>query len=155
MHPANNAAHSVTTGHSLAFRFSKITIILLALFMLICCRPSSVLLQPVPANVERIEGHASLRITGEGGSARSKFTFLFQLPHKGRIEVSDVLLGRILYQIIVDKERGNNGFDYDPIFQPSGSEKTFGEMTIEEKNEFSHRGKALQKFNRWLKEEYW
>ena len=105
MHPANNAAHSVTTGHSLAFRFSKITIILLALFMLICCRPSSVLLQPVPANVERIEGHASLRITGEGGSARSKFTFLFQLPHKGRIEVSDVLLGRTLYQIIVDKER--------------------------------------------------
>jgi outer membrane biogenesis lipoprotein LolB len=82
-----------------------ITIMLLALFMLFCCRSSAVLLLPVPAKIERIEGHASLRITGEGGSARSKFTFLFQLPHQGRIDVSDVLLGRTLYQIIVDKER--------------------------------------------------
>ncbi len=57
--------------------------------------------------------------------------------------------------VIVDKEKGTNGFDYDPIFQPSGSEKTFGEMTIEEKNKFSHRGKALQRFNSWLEEEYW
>jgi outer membrane biogenesis lipoprotein LolB len=105
MHPANNTAHPVTAGHSPAFRFSMITIMLLALFMLISCRPPAVLLQPVPANIERIEGHASLRITGEGGSARSRFTFLFQLPHQGRIEVSDALLGRTLYQIIVDKER--------------------------------------------------
>lgn len=95
----------MAASHPLAFRFSTIMILLLTLFMLICCRPSVVLLQPVPTNIERIEGHASLRITGEGGSARSKFTFLFQLPHQGRIEVSDVLLGRTLYQIIVDKER--------------------------------------------------
>lgn len=103
MHPASNTTHSVTAGHPRAFRFSMI--MLLALFMLSCCRSSAVLLLPVPANIERIEGHASLRITGEGGSARSKFTFLFQLPHQGRIDVSDVWLGRTLYQIIVDKER--------------------------------------------------
>lgn len=47
---------------------------------------------------------------------------------------------------IVNKERGENGFDYNPIFQPSVSEKTFGEMTLEEKNKFSHRGQSLQKF---------
>lgn len=105
MHPAKNTARSVTASHLLAFRCSTVTVLFLALFMLICCRPSAVLLHPVPAKLERIEGHASLRITGEGGSARSKFTFLFQLPHKGRIEVSDVLLGRTLYQIIIDKER--------------------------------------------------
>lgn len=69
------------------------------------CRPSQVLILPPSENIDRIEGYASLRISGEQGSARSKFTFLFQLPHQGRIEVTDILLGRTLYQIIVDGER--------------------------------------------------
>jgi XTP/dITP diphosphohydrolase len=45
---------------------------------------------------------------------------------------------------ITTEQRGTNGFGYDPIFIPSGSEKTFGEMTITEKNRFSHRAKALE-----------
>lgn len=43
------------------------------------------------------------------------------------------------------------GFGFDPIFQPKGSKKTFAEMTIEEKNGFSHRANAIQKFARWYK----
>ncbi|MCU0850877.1 MAG: non-canonical purine NTP pyrophosphatase, partial [Candidatus Thermoplasmatota archaeon] len=43
------------------------------------------------------------------------------------------------------EKRGTQGFGYDPIFLPDGSEKTFGEMAAEEKNLFSHRGKALEK----------
>lgn len=88
-------------------KFSLFTSMILALLVLAGCRPSGVLLQPVPAEIERIEGHASLRITTEQGSTRSKFTFLFQLPQpqQGRIEVSDALLGRTLYQIIMDRER--------------------------------------------------
>jgi XTP/dITP diphosphohydrolase len=46
-------------------------------------------------------------------------------------------------------EQGKSGFGFDPIFQPSGSKKTFAEMTIEEKNGFSHRAKALRKFAEW------
>lgn len=69
------------------------------------CRPARVLILTPPEKIERIEGYASLRISGEQGSARSKFTFLFQLPHQGRIEVTDFILGRTLYQIIVDRER--------------------------------------------------
>ncbi len=46
----------------------------------------------------------------------------------------------------------NTGFGFDPIFQPVGSEKTFAEMTIEEKNCFSHRAKAIRKFAQWYKE---
>lgn len=46
----------------------------------------------------------------------------------------------------------NTGFGFDPIFQPSGSKKTFAEMTIEEKNGFSHRAKAIQKFAKWYKQ---
>ena len=53
---------------------------------------------------------------------------------------------------ITSKERsesGKPGFGFDPIFQPSGSKKTFAEMTIEEKNGFSHRARAVQKFAEW------
>ena len=46
-------------------------------------------------------------------------------------------------------EQGKSGFGFDPIFQPSGSKKTFAEMTIEEKNGFSHRAKAIHKFAKW------
>ncbi|MEF8880089.1 MAG: XTP/dITP diphosphatase [Candidatus Thermoplasmatota archaeon] len=41
--------------------------------------------------------------------------------------------------------RGDEGFGYDPIFVPDGSDKTFGEMKTGEKNSFSHRGKSLDK----------
>ena len=46
---------------------------------------------------------------------------------------------------IIDAKRGNLGFGYDPVFIPDGSEKTFAEMEMEEKNKFSHRKKAMKK----------
>lgn len=45
---------------------------------------------------------------------------------------------------ITRSRRGNFGFGYDSVFKPDGSDKTFGEMTLEEKSTFSHRGKALR-----------
>ena len=44
---------------------------------------------------------------------------------------------------IIDEMRGDSGFGYDPVFIPDGSDKTFAEMRIEEKNRFSHRKKAM------------
>jgi XTP/dITP diphosphohydrolase len=44
---------------------------------------------------------------------------------------------------ITDRPRGSRGFGFDPIFTPDGSEKTFGEMSLEEKNRFSHRAKSV------------
>lgn len=46
-------------------------------------------------------------------------------------------------------EQGKSGFGFDPIFQPEGSVKTFAEMTIGEKNGFSHRANAIRKFAEW------
>ncbi len=46
---------------------------------------------------------------------------------------------------------GKSGFGFDPIFQPSGSEKAFAEMTLEEKNCFSHRAMSVRKFAEWYK----
>ncbi|OXA72292.1 non-canonical purine NTP pyrophosphatase [Flavobacterium branchiophilum NBRC 15030 = ATCC 35035] len=40
--------------------------------------------------------------------------------------------------------KGNQGFGYDPIFRAAGYDKTFAEMTMKEKSEISHRGKAVE-----------
>jgi XTP/dITP diphosphohydrolase len=45
--------------------------------------------------------------------------------------------------VIIDDSRGNNGFGYDPIFYFEELGKTFAELSMEEKNRVSHRGKAL------------
>ena len=47
------------------------------------------------------------------------------------------------------EERGSFGFGFDPIFVLSGGDKTFAEMTTQEKNRFSHRAQALRKFAEW------
>ncbi|RNC89793.1 MAG: non-canonical purine NTP diphosphatase [Allomuricauda sp.] len=50
----------------------------------------------------------------------------------------------IVHGEIITEKRGNEGFGYDPIFKPSGYEKTFAELTLETKNKISHRAKAMQ-----------
>lgn len=54
--------------------------------------------------------------------------------------------------IITQNRRGSQGFGYDPIFIPTGSNKTFAQMDTKEKNLFSHRGKAVQQLKYFLKE---
>ena len=51
---------------------------------------------------------------------------------------------------IVEKERGNGGFGYDPLFKPQGFDKTFAELPSETKNLISHRGKALEAAKEYL-----
>lgn len=51
---------------------------------------------------------------------------------------------------IVEERRGESGFGYDPVFIPDGADKTFAEMTIEEKSIFSHRKKAFEKLMTFL-----
>jgi XTP/dITP diphosphohydrolase len=46
--------------------------------------------------------------------------------------------------------KGKTGFGYDPVFIPQGYEKTFAEMTGEEKDRLSHRGKAIEKLANFL-----
>lgn len=56
------------------------------------------------------------------------------------------------------EERGTGSFGFDPIFEPfrlntrKAGNKTFGEMTVKEKNQHSHRAQALEKFVKWYEE---
>ena len=59
-----------------------------------------------------------------------------------------VFLGRVEGQIAFE-ERGNLGFAFDPLFLVPEEGKTFGELTTEEKNQFSHRRNSLEKFINW------
>ncbi|MBS1574345.1 MAG: RdgB/HAM1 family non-canonical purine NTP pyrophosphatase [Bacteroidetes bacterium] len=52
---------------------------------------------------------------------------------------------------IIDIRKGTNGFGYDSVFVPDGSNKTFAEMDMEEKNRYSHRKKATEKLIAFLK----
>lgn len=46
---------------------------------------------------------------------------------------------------ILEDQRGSHGFGYDPVFVPTGSAASFAEMTMAEKNKYSHRKKAVAK----------
>ena len=51
---------------------------------------------------------------------------------------------------IAHEKRGRHGFGYDPIFQPSGQEDTLAQLSINEKNMLSHRGKLFRKIGEYL-----
>ncbi len=51
---------------------------------------------------------------------------------------------------IIHAQKGNKGFGYDSVFVPIGSERTFGEMEMDEKNSYSHRKKAADKLVSFL-----
>ncbi len=52
--------------------------------------------------------------------------------------------------VIIAERIGAKGFGYDSVFKPLGSNRTFGEMDIEEKNKYSHRRKAMDKLTDFL-----
>ena len=47
---------------------------------------------------------------------------------------------------ILNEQKGEGGFGYDPVFQPEGYDLTFAELDAAEKNRISHRGRAIKKF---------
>ena len=77
-------------------------------------------------------------------SATAQTTVVF-IPKKG---VEEIFIGKVRGEIS-EKPKGG-GFGWDPIFTPLGAKKTFGQMSLKEKNKFSMRAKAYNKFKRWL-----
>lgn len=77
-------------------------------------------------------------------TARFRCVIAFIL--KGKVHTFEgVVEGKIL-----NAPTGNKGFGYDPIFQPMESDRSFAEMSAEDKHAISHRGRALEKFHQFL-----
>ncbi len=110
-------------------------------------------------------GVKSARYAGEGRSFDDNIDKLL-----GRLQDADSRLARfrtvislildgkeyffegICPGMIIMERKGNNGFGYDPVFVPDGSDKTFAEMDMAQKNKFSHRKKAMEKLISFLSE---
>ncbi len=78
-------------------------------------------------------------------SARFRTVIALHLPDE-KLEFEGIVNGKILHE-----KQGTKGFGYDPIFAPEGSEKSFAEMSMDEKNAISHRGRAIKKLVEFLK----
>ena len=60
----------------------------------------------------------------------------------GAMAIDDTTDGHI-DGVITTERQGDGGFGYDPVFAPEGMERTFAQLTIDEKNRISHRGRAV------------
>ena len=87
------------------------------------------------------------RVRAKNDSRRARFHCLLALARNG--EVLGVFEGTAEGEI-TERPRGSRGFGYDPIFVPKGFERTFGELGPAEKNQLSHRARALEKLRTFL-----
>jgi len=92
-------------------------------------------------NIEKVHNKLSSH-----SNRRARFRAVISLILDGK----ETLFEGICNGKIIDELKGNEGFGYDPIFIPDGSERTFAEMPIEEKNQFNHRTKAAAKLVAYL-----
>ena len=94
--------------------------------------------------IDRLEG-----VESEDRSARFVCAIAAAFPD-GTVEITrGTIEGQIGYE-----EKGENGFGYDPIFYVPEYGCTTAELTLEQKNEASHRGKALRKMKEIIREKY-
>ena len=94
--------------------------------------------------IDRLEG-----VEGEDRSARFVCAIAAAIPD-GTVEITrGTIEGQIGYE-----EKGENGFGYDPIFYVPEYGCTTAELTLEQKNEASHRGKALRKMKEIMQAKY-
>lgn len=85
-----------------------------------------------------------------GQKSKAKFVSVIAIVKPDGTELT--FRGECHGEIIFEK-RGTNGFGYDPIFYVPSLDKTFAELSAEQKNSISHRKQSLEKFSQYLKEE--
>jgi len=96
------------------------------------------------ANIDKL-----LAMLGSNNNRKARFRTIIALI----LNDTEFLFEGIVEGTIIDERRGNEGFGYDPVFIPSGKDRTFAEMGLTEKNTISHRGRALEKLRKFLEEE--
>jgi XTP/dITP diphosphohydrolase len=84
---------------------------------------------------------------GNNSNRKAKFVTVISLIVSGEVfQFSGEVNG-----IIARKKTGSSGFGYDPLFIPDGWQRTFAELDLDEKNQISHRGKAIDQLVAFLK----
>jgi XTP/dITP diphosphohydrolase len=86
---------------------------------------------------------------GDKKNRKARFRTVISLIWKG----TEYLFEGICTGTITDERKGAGGFGYDPVFMPEGSTRTFGEMTLAEKNKYSHRKKAADQLVLFLQQQ--
>lgn len=94
------------------------------------------------ANIEKV-----LDKLAKINNRKARFRTVISLViNGGETQFEGIVDGEIL------KERqGNSGFGYDPVFLPDGFSQSFAEMSLQDKNKISHRGRAVAKLAAFLK----
>jgi len=97
---------------------------------------------PQATNAQRIEKLLGEMRSKTGNERAAYFVCAIALAEKGRAiaVVTDRVDGEVL-----ESPRGAGGFGYDPVFYFPALKKTFAELSAEEKNQFSHRGRAFRR----------
>ena len=100
------------------------------------------------ANMSKLLAELSaLEQNGEKISRRARFRTVVALIIDGKTHIfNGVLEGKI-----ATERSGSQGFGYDPVFIPDGYDKTLAEISLDEKNAISHRGKAMRALAEFLK----
>lgn len=97
------------------------------------------------SELECIEKQASVQ--GKNAPARTaRFRTVIAFIQEGQLH----LFEGVLEGEIARAKSGTQGFGYDPVFIPQGYTKTLAEISLDEKNQISHRGKALRKLAEFL-----
>jgi XTP/dITP diphosphohydrolase len=108
---------------------------------------------PYAAYVYRTIGNRGLlRLMENVRDRRGRFESVIAY-FSGEVKEPVCFGGTVLGKIALSERRksAEAGFGFDPLFIPSGSGKTFAEMSIEDKNRSSHRANAFRKFAEWYK----
>jgi len=94
----------------------------------------------------------NMQLLLENLSSQNNRSAQFRTAIALRLDGETYLFEGIVSGEITFEKRGNDGFGYDPIFQPIGSQRTFAEMSLNVKNSMSHRARALSKMLGFLSE---
>ncbi|MEB8209705.1 XTP/dITP diphosphatase [Staphylococcus succinus] len=97
------------------------------------------------ANIDRV-----LKNLGDTANRNAQFVCVISMSAPGEETVQ--FKGTVQGEITLSKI-GDNGFGYDPIFYIAEKNKTMAQLTVEEKSELSHRGKAIEQLRHNLKDE--
>ena len=87
-----------------------------------------------------------LTLMGQTENRKARFRTVIALI----LEKKEYVFEGIVEGTIINELRGTKGFGYDPVFIPSGKNKTFAEMDLAEKNTISHRARAFEKLREFL-----